>query len=297
MRYFGLALSAALLISVCGCSKQDSVTQSGANPAAESGGATQASNSLMGTYKVVIDMPEGKKDDPGAEFGKAMTGMLAGGAKLEIQDGNRFKLTLMGMPVEGPYTLDGKKITLTPDKVMGMTPAEAQKMNPNGKMDMTPMVGIVSDDFKTIEIQPDKKGQAGMKFSKEASVPKGPIKETVNETEKAWVGEYSGNVEMPAPKDDKEKQEQAMAKAMAASLSLNLKADNTFTMNMMFELEGTWSAADGKIDIEPLKVLGMESDKNASKPNAIHGALGSDGKTITIDDPKQTGTKMVFTKK
>lgn len=257
---------------------------------------------IEGTYKVDLKMPEGKKDDPAAEFGKAMTGMMQmmfSGSKLEIQSGGRFKITMMGMPVEGPYVLDGKKITLTPDKVMGMTVEEAKKLNPNNTMDTKPMTGSVSEDFKTITLDSEKPGEPGVNFVKApAEQPEAPVKETVSTDEKSLIGEYSGEMELPEPKTDKEKQDAMMAKAMSGSLSLKLKADNTFTMNVMFELEGTWSLQSGAVVLNPTKVLGMDTkDTDSKKPQPLRGVVGEDGKTLTVTNPDQPGSKLIFTKK
>ena len=119
----------ALAIALLGCS-----------------GATE--KKIVGKYKAQLTMPEGKKDDPSAPMAKGFAEALVGSMSLEIKEGKAFTMTAMGFPIEGTWTLNGDKLTLTPTKVMGMDPKTASK-DSTSKSD-EPMELTVSSDGKTL---------------------------------------------------------------------------------------------------------------------------------------------------
>jgi hypothetical protein len=58
-------------------------------------------------------------------FAQAMGAMMS--FELTINEDHTFVLTMMGMPIEGPWTQNGDRLTLTPEKVMGMSPEDFEK--------------------------------------------------------------------------------------------------------------------------------------------------------------------------
>lgn len=76
---------------------------------------------LEGKYKGSI---EGAQDNP---FAQAMAGNLS----LELKKDKTFLLNLI-VPIEGKWSASGSKLTLTAEKVMGMTVDEMKKNSPPG---------------------------------------------------------------------------------------------------------------------------------------------------------------------
>ena len=60
-----------------------------------------------------MEMPKGTEDNPMAKMGEAFGQMLLGDLTLEFQPGDKFKLTMMGIPMEGTVERKGLDLTLT----------------------------------------------------------------------------------------------------------------------------------------------------------------------------------------
>jgi hypothetical protein len=123
-------------------------------------GAAADETKLVGKFKASVEMPEVKKDDPNAAMAN-MAKAMAESMTLELKADKQFMMTMI-FPMEGKWTVAGDTLTLTMEKVMGMSMADAQKMAgkdaKTGKakpMDNKPLVFKVSDGGDTLTQVPD----------------------------------------------------------------------------------------------------------------------------------------------
>lgn len=111
-RILAIALGAALIIS--GCAKK----------------------SYVGQWEGTLNMPDpkrtGGKSDPGKDMADALAKGIGGMLKsdLELKDDMTFKVTMLMMNIEGSYTQEDKKLTLTPKTINGQSLAAMG--NPGG---------------------------------------------------------------------------------------------------------------------------------------------------------------------
>lgn len=248
MRILATLVVASVLVFAAGCSTKTEQLTSGSGD--NKPGAGTSSSGLIGHYKGKI-VPAGAKDDPAAKLAEGLAGLFS--PELEIQEGNKFVLTMMGMPISGSYGQSGENITLTPEKFMNMTPEELKKANEANKggmqqePDMTPMKGTVKDG--KISIKDEKQGGT-IDFVKEAPKKIGPS--SVSADEAKFVGEYAAKLD-----PSKLKPEEKMMAGMAEMFSMRLEQDNTFMMRAGMTVEGKWSLADGKITLKADKAAGF----------------------------------------
>jgi len=281
------------------CSKDTSNVSQWGKPSPKKGTSNQTDTAAwVGKYKIDLKATAASKDDVAAKMGEAFAEMLMGGTTLELRADRTFRMLIMTIPLEGKAQIDGTKLTLIPETVMGMTKEKARKLKQQPLPDDKPMEGQFSEDFQTLtlkEIPGDPSGD--LKFVRDTSVPKGPGKETVSAAELPLVGSYDGSLKMPEPKNEQERQEQKTLIAMSKSMSLELRRDNTFFMRMVFELEGTWKLQGGKVVLTPTKLVGMEDMKSKTETKPIEGVVEQDGKTLTFTPPDEKDPQLVFTKK
>lgn len=293
---FLTAIVAANLVSI-GCAPCSTMAQS----AHDKGSAAEAKaeKSIIGKWKGRIDMPKSESKDPGAEMGEAFVKMMEGmlNPRLEFLSETEFKMLIMSMPVTGRVELDGRKIRLIPEKLMGMTPEQAKQAG-NTNFDSEPMEGEISEDYKTIRLNQGE--DSNLIFERAADEVSQPVVDkTANAFERNVTGTYSVKIIAPEsgpnaiPDDQKQ-----MLEAMEQSMYLELRKDHTFLFNMMLELEGTWSVQGGTIVMKPTGVAGMSTDqlKSVSKQKDIVGSFSSDGRTIKAKGDKP-GSYIVFTRK
>lgn len=138
-----------------------------------------AYTSFFGDWEAKIDMKEQMEkerakrqaEDPnydpqadamGDAFAQGMAEMMS--FALSIKEDKSFVMTMMFIPIEGHWQQKGDQIWLHPDKVMGMTKEEMQKMaGPNGKVEMKneePLILKISPDGETLTAI-DPKGVSG----------------------------------------------------------------------------------------------------------------------------------------
>jgi hypothetical protein len=244
---------------------------------------------IVGKYRGEIQMPESSKDDPGAALAKGMADMMSGMMSLEILPENKFRMTAMGIPLDGSYTRSGDKLTLTATKIFGMTAADAAK-NPDFKatnMD-EPIEAEVREDGKVIAFVPKSETGETTLFrripNEESSTSDGP--RTVKSSEAGFVGSYAGDkstLDESKLKGDN-KQDPAVLRAIIESASLTLKANNQFDLMLMMELKGTWNFVNGKVELTPSSAGGMsgadfKADKLVltPKPDGLFLDAKSDG--------------------
>jgi len=119
-------------------------------------------------------------------------------------------------------------------------------------------------------------------------------------------GKYKGEMKMGSSQAGGKNGEVArqMAGMLANSLSLELKKDKTFTMQMLFPLEGSWSLDGTTLMLTPTKFMGMSvSDMAKTGSNAnnrqqpMKFAVSDGGDTLTsVNDKPGDDTSLVFKK-
>lgn len=96
-----------------------------------------------------------------------------------------------------------------------------------------------------------------------------------------------------------------VARGMMANMTLELKGDKTFTMNMMFPMEGSWSfdGASSKVSLKMTKIAGTDISKmpnaNAANQKPMVLTLSGDGRQLTMENPSGKPSpmgEMVFEK-
>jgi hypothetical protein len=272
---------------------------------------------LRGKWKADLTMPKSKTDDKdpmnkmGEAFAQMMLSMM-GNIKLRIGDGNSYRLSMMGMPLDGHFTVAGSKLRFTPEKAMGMTAEQWRTIEANNKdktkeqtfssKDMQPTDATLSADGQTITFLGDKKDPTGsLSFHRVVEVPESsrPLTAT-SPQEQALVGHFNGTMNMPErpkgakPLTQKEQEEAEMAKMMLSSLELDLHRDNTFEMNMMVAITGTWKVSGNVLTLTPTGMMGMEAGKDQSKKSNDITMTVSDGGQTLVGANDKDGTKITF---
>lgn len=283
-----LALAALLVV---GCNKSAST---GATSPAE------VKKSYVGKWVGNPEMPKVDKQDPSAEMAAGMMKMM-GSIQLEFESETRFKMTMLGMPIEGKVTQEGDTLTLQPETLMGMTPEEARK-DSSMKMEEKPIKLKLSADGTKLSSIPEKKEEPVLVFERGKPEPKHET--TMTESgDLALVGTWGGVIEMPPLGPDAteaEKRELKSTEQMSKSLKLDLRGDGTFKLDIMIEIEGKWKREGSKITMTPTKMMGMEMTEEDMKKDGNEPMVGeiTDGdKTITVlhKDPKKG--KLILKKK
>lgn len=285
-----LIFAILLALFAWGCSSKD-------------GGGLSASKSagpdIMGKWKGKIEMPKSEdEDNPFGKMAEAMAGMFTGNMALEFLPEDRFRLSFMGIPIEGKVERKGLDLTLHTDRAMGMTVEEAKKTNPDFKQE-TMLAKISADGSKiTISDLGDDKSKGTMVFERAKEEPKKQVASTVSDAEKDLVGDYTAKMEgSPGQMDEKEQSEFKMAEAMMQTSTLELRADNTFKMMMMLEMEGTWKVEDGKISLHMTKIMGMPDDGKSTSKNDDMVLKVEPGGRLTTSEGGPKGMTLVFQKK
>lgn len=283
-----LALAALIVV---GCNKS---TSTGATSSAE------AKKSYVGKWVGNPELPKADKQDPGAEMAAGMMKMM-GSIQLEFESETRFKMTMLGMPIEGKVTQEGDTLTLEPETLMGMTPEEAKK-DSSMKMEQKPIKLKLSADGTKLSSIPEKKEEPVLVFERGKPEPRHETTMT-DSGDLALVGTWGGVIEMPPLGPDAteaEKRELKSTEQMSKSLKLDLRGDGTFKLDIMIEIEGKWKREGSKITMTPTKMMGMEMTEEDMKKDGNEPMVGeiTDGdKTITVlhKDPKKG--KLILKKK
>lgn len=83
-------------------------------------------------------------------------------------------------------------------------------------------------------------------------------------SDSSFVGKWKGEISFPET-DGKSDASTEFAKSLAQSffdnITLELNADATFSLNMMFEISGTWEKHPEGIALKPEKFMGMTMDE------------------------------------
>jgi hypothetical protein len=250
---------------------------------------------ITGKWTGKIEMPEADKNNPMAGMGQALGDMLLGGGlNLEFMPGDKFEMTMLGVPIAGKVQRSGLDLTLTPDTAAGM-PIEDFKKGKSG-FNGDPMHAKIAEDGSKITVidKDAKTGSGGMVFVRAKEEAKKETASTVAEPERGLVGSYRAEVEGEIP-NTKSEQEKKMAEAMIKSMTLDLNADNTFKMTMIFPLTGTWKSEGNSLTLHVTGALGMKSEKSDKKDDMVLN-VGSDG-SLTLEPTKPTDPKLHWIKK
>lgn len=227
-------------------------------------------------------MPDAKKDDPSAKLGEAFANMMS--FKLEINPDDTYVMTALVVPITGKLTRNGDEITLTPEKIMGMSPEEYKKANANkqGAMepDMKPLKGKVNEDNSKITFIDEQQGKGNLVFSRVPAKVVGAS--TVTPEEQKFVSAYKGQIDKTKLKGDDKS-----ALAMEPYLKLSLDADNTFHMSVGMDMDGTWKLTGDKITLTP-------KDASFKGPNGEAPQFKIDGDKLV---PIGATTPFYFVKK
>lgn len=303
----GLVASLLACLALAGCSRHMASTTSAHSQykidhdsVIAVGHGDKAEPGIVGKWKGSIEMP--KSDDPAAKMAEAMASMFTSSITLEFKDDEHFSLSMMGMPMEGTYEMDGNNLTLTPKTFMGMTEEELKKTSKNNstKADFSkPMEGKINASQTEITIVGDKASDGNMVFKRaEPEKPKEVSKPTVKGMETQLVGSYSVDVNKidVSKLKPSEKDSWPMMKSMLESSKLVLSADNTFRLNMIVEMEGSWIATGGKLTLTPTKVMGMGASQNGNKGEILDLWVRDDGMTLESMPRASGGPELVFSR-
>lgn len=250
-------MTSAILVFAFGCSST-APTATGASPGNE--GTTAGAKTLVGKWVGKIEMAN--KDDAASKMAESFAGML-GNFDLEIREGNRFTLTVMGVPTEGSMVIKDKSITLTPETMMGKTIEDLKKSEAAaGKSTEAlgkSMAGEFAADMETITLMDSEKPDSKIVFKRNTEKPKVVGASTVSDAEKGLVGTYKTQADTSTMKAD----DKTMYEAMKDTMNLVLDQDNTFSMNVMLKMEGTWKVTGNTLNLHPTKMNGMDVPKDS----------------------------------
>jgi len=283
-----MPLFALPLLALAGCS---ALTGSGANK------ALAAEPELQGVWKMDMGaaMTQGKdKNDMGAAFGKAFASMFDN-VKLKFMSGERFKLSMLSIPIEGHYKIDGSHLTLTPEKVAGKTPEELKEMQKSNSVAMTmkpedmsvPMEADMSPDKQSITVHSKKSITGATDKGEDLVFKKMEIKPVANtlktNEEKMVAGTWSGSMSINAKPNatPEERQKMELAKSMMNNIEMELRTDNTFSLDMFMHLEGTWKVEQGKLSLMP----SMGGATGSGTPMTLN--VSPDGKRLVLAEKKE----------
>ncbi len=261
------------LLGVIGCSSSPSVSQAAKPKEAD----------ITGKWSGKLEVPKTATDDPAAKLAESMVDMF-GEFVLEFKAGDRYTLTVMGMPTEGAYVRAGSNLTLNPEKIMGMTVEEAKKEaakagRTSSQDPGAPIKGSFSADATTLTLDDNSGSKGSLVFHRKVEKPKVVGAATATSEEANLVGSYTGVTDPSKAKPD----ELQMLKAMDGNLKLVLDKDNTFVLNMMMEGKGKWSV---KGDILSLKATEMSGVKASPEDKPLTFKIKGT-KLVPIDGGKE----------
>ena len=248
---------------------------------------------IVGRWDGKIDLPKPSKDDPMAQMAGSMAKMFLGSLSLEFRPDSTFTLNVM-VPIEGTYTREGRNLTLKPKTIAGLTEAEATKLSKSKGMatrEIKLLKGTISANGRSISIKGDDQKGGDLVFARAA--PEKPVVSSVKADERPFVGTWRGEVDVhPSATATAEEKERALmtARMLKDTLNLQLRADNTFKMRMMMELEGRWSVKGGKVVLKVTGLAGMgRPTSGTSEPLEL--IISEGGNSLTASKKDADGTE------
>lgn len=169
----GLLITSALVLSACSNQSDSTSVQQG--PEGSPSPTKLASmNGFEGRYRLEMEMPKPKEDDPMAEFAEAMAESMLDGSYLELRSGGQFSMKLM-FDIEGEWKQEGEFLLLHPKKVMGMDVEEANKLNGTKESGFNePMKLKPSSDGTLVAVNdPGKENEGTLRFIRDEKAGKG----------------------------------------------------------------------------------------------------------------------------
>ena len=217
-----------------------------------SGEQTRIANQITGKWYGKTRPVKGAETDPAVQ--KFVEIAAVSPLNLELTPTGTFTLTMMGAPMTGSYTVASDKVTLQTESVSGQRIDDPK--NPLAFMLeelKEPMVGTLRDGGKTLffAAKTNDPGDADMTFTRNPPAEDKVGPKTVTASEARLVGKYAFDttyappVKPPTdPKDTREiarRKAQEFVRRQAKSTRLSLRADNSFVMEMMVTVKGTWT--------------------------------------------------------
>lgn len=235
-----------------------------------------AAIAINGHYKGKIES-KASDDHPAAKMAEAMVSMMM--PSLDVQ-GNRFTMTMMGMPMSGDLRRRGDDLTFTVTEFMGLPAEEFKQLKTDSaKSDLDkPMKGKIVKGGKQILIEDAEDKSQVMVFERA---------ERTNDSESAGVRSVSAREEQVVgswgadPRDTNlagqgvTDAERKMIRSMLERMRLDLRHDNTFTLDMGIQLKGTWSRAKDELRLQTTGIVGMDMPE---------GKLSGDDIVVKVED-------------
>lgn len=272
-----VAVVAACVLAGCGVGSTTVISKEKPENAA-------ASSTLSGRWKGSIELPK-KENDPANEMARGMAEMLGDTLSLEFPAEGKFRLSMMGMPVEGALTLDGDKVNLNPELIGGLPPEEAAKQNASSgtaadiERFKKPMKGTLSADKKTITLEGDKPDDGKLVFT--YVEPRKPGPDSVSADEKSWVGLYKPDLSRldESKLSEEDRKQLPMMKSVLGASTITLSADNVAEIVLVMDMKGTWKLKDGNVVIEFPKET-TENGSSQAEPMTL--VPQKDGKSLEL---------------
>lgn len=169
----GLLLTSALVLSACS-SQSGSTSMRHAPDGSPSSTKLASVDGFEGRYRLEMEMPKPKKDDPMADFAESMAQAMLDGSYLELRGGGKFSMKLM-FDIEGDWKQEGEFLLLHPRKVMGMDVEEANKMNGSKEPGLNePMKLKPTSDGTLVAVnEPGKENEGTLRFIRDEKAGKG----------------------------------------------------------------------------------------------------------------------------
>lgn len=242
--------------------------RSGSTPSgtgnSKSGSPPTTGPGLVGTWQLAPD--PAKKDDPGAEF----AAMLGGLFDFEFTSNETFELSMLGLLAEGKVQRTGNEVTLTVERVGGMTPEEAKKNKIGGEDEPLVFKGEISADGTTMTLWTDKPEEKSV-FKKLVDEVGSP---DVTEEERAMVGKWVvDDIKYEEPLKTAEERAQDYSIRHAR---LDLREDGKFRFRIGIRVDGSWSREGDKIALAADHVGGEPS--KGEEPDVVEGTILPDGR-------------------
>ncbi len=223
---------------------------------------------------------------------------LTAGAQLELildKDG-RFKMTMMGTPMEGSYEAESEAVTLKIETVMGQRiddpNAPAAFMLQELK---EPIEGTIEGEGKTLFFpgKKDKPGEADMTFTRDKPAQDKVGPRTVAAAEAPLVGEYVFDDSYAPPKKPRTGKEtpreiarekaQEFSRNMSKGMRLTLREDNTFQVELMVLMKGSWKRSKGELILTIKEPKEMLAYSGGEKPE-MRARIAPDGRLLMLND-------------
>ncbi|MGI8923501.1 MAG: hypothetical protein ACR2HJ_05585 [Fimbriimonadales bacterium] len=256
-----------------------------------SGEKTRIANQVTGKWYGKTRPVKGAEPDPALQ--KFVDIAAVSPLTLELTPEGTFTLTMMSAPMTGFYTVVSDKVTLKIESVSGQRIDDPKSPLAFMLEELKePMVGTLRDGGKTLFFAAKTKepGDADMTFTRNPPAEDKVGGKTVSTSEAKLVGKYVFDTTYAPPSkppaDPNDKREIARRKAQefvrrqAKSSRLSLRADNSFVMEIMVTLKGTWKLRGNEL------VMTMREPK-AMVDYAAKGGNKPEMKARLSKDPSQ----------